>query len=268
MASHDMKLDPTPTFLELGDVPASYSGEGGKVVVVNEAEDALKFVAMLAAVMTGRGQWGEIAPKQASNSAGMIGLYEGSSVSGTVLLGQDADGIYDTATSGATSGNEGGWGGGYAVHARRLNPIFVVNLKLVSTALVRGFWGLADRTLAIMCGADNPVGSYIGLQYSSPRADANWQFVSKDNVTQNIHDTGVAVSTDAVYARFTLNDSVPSILAELLDAAYAVVATYTFVANLPATATGLWPVVGIETQTAAGKAWQLYFARGVNVKKT
>ena len=218
----------------------------------------------LAAVMIGRGQWGEITPRQASNSAILIGLYDGATATGTVLIGEDADGIYDKMSSGATSGNEGGWAAGYPVHARRHNSIFIVKLKLVSTALVRGFWGLIDKTLANSCGSDDPAGSYIGLQYSSPRADANWQFVCKDNVTQNIHDTGIAVSTNAVYARFTLNDSVPNILAELLDSNYAVVATYTFIANLPATATGLWPVVGVETQTAALKAWQMYFVRGVN----
>jgi hypothetical protein len=218
----------------------------------------------LAAVMIGRGQWGEITPRQASNSAISIGLYDGAAATGTVLIGEDADGIYDKMSSGATSGNEGGWAAGYPVHARRHNSIFIVKLKLVSTALVRGFWGLIDKTLANSCGSDDPAGSYIGLQYSSPRADANWQFVCKDNVTQNIHDTGIAVSTNAVYARFTLNDSVPNILAELLDSNYAVVATYTFIANLPATATGLWPVVGVETQTAALKAWQMYFVRGVN----
>jgi hypothetical protein len=223
----------------------------------------------LADVMIGKGQWGDMQPGYSSTVASRTGLYAGGTltISGTdSYCLEDADGMYANFLSGAVSGNEGGFAflTAQKVHTRRQSPRILLKLKLVSIANVRCFFGLSNQTLVTMAGADDPAGHYVGVQFSTPRADTNWRFVSKDNVTQNIVDSGIAASTGAVYVRITVDDTVPNILVELLDAAYEVLASHTFVANLPGQTTSTGPVCGLETQTTVGKSWQFYFLRGVH----
>lgn len=63
----------------------------------------------------------------------------------------------------------------------------------------RIYTGLTNQTLATMTGNDNPAGNWAGFQYSTNRADANWQFMTKDNVTQNRINTNMAFTVAKVY---------------------------------------------------------------------
>ncbi len=50
-----------------------------------------------------------------------------------------------------------------------------------------------------MTNADNPAGNFAAFQYSTNRGDVNWQFLTKNNVTLNPINTGMAFAVSKVY---------------------------------------------------------------------
>lgn len=150
-----------------------------------------------------------------------------------------------------------------AVHAREINSILVYSFKLGQTANTRGFFGFTDQSGATMVGADDPAGSYSGIQFRA--ADTNFFFVSKDNTTLSRVDSGIALDTDLHYIRITYTESVPNCKVELLDASFSVEASNTFTSNLPAASTDLGFCMGIENRTGgAGRSWKQYGGYGMN----
>ena len=67
----------------------------------------------------------------------------------------------------------------------------------------RIFVGITSNTMAISVGADNPVGSREGFSFSTNRGDTNWQFSTKDGVTENLVDTGMAFNVNTLYDFYT-----------------------------------------------------------------
>lgn len=67
----------------------------------------------------------------------------------------------------------------------------------------RTFVGLTSGTMANSVSADNPAGDFAGFQHSTARPDTNWQFMTKDNTTQNLVNTGLAFTAAKVY-NFTI----------------------------------------------------------------
>ena len=59
--------------------------------------------------------------------------------------------------------------------------------------------GMTSQTSGTMVQSDNPTGNYAGFSYNTNRNDVNWQFITKDNSTQNIIDTGVPLVTGKAY---------------------------------------------------------------------
>jgi hypothetical protein len=76
---------------------------------------------------------------------------------------------------------------------------FNSRIAVVDTTTIRLFTGLSNQTTTTMAGADNPAGNYVGFQYTTGRSDTTWQFVTKDNTTQTVVDTNLAVTATNVY---------------------------------------------------------------------
>jgi hypothetical protein len=113
-----------------------------------------------------------------------------------------------TANSTAGTGNNGtlwfrgstsGGANGFFYNARLAYPDSSYGAGATGA---RTFAGLTNQTMATMVGSDNPAGHYAGFQYSTNRGDTNWQFVTKDNTTQNATDTGLVFSAQKVYDVF------------------------------------------------------------------
>lgn len=62
------------------------------------------------------------------------------------------------------------------------------------TTDVRMVVGLCDVAAASVLGSDTPTEDYAMFQYSTARGDSTWQFVTGDGTTQELTDTGVAIS--------------------------------------------------------------------------
>jgi hypothetical protein len=60
--------------------------------------------------------------------------------------------------------------------------------------------GLTSAALGTtMTNSDNPAGNFAGFQYSTNRGDVNWQFMTKDNTTQNVINTTMAFTVNKLY---------------------------------------------------------------------
>jgi len=63
------------------------------------------------------------------------------------------------------------------------------------------FVGMTDQTLATSVGSANPTGSRAGFSMVPSRdtPSFHWKFVTKDNVTENVIDTGVTLAVAKTY---------------------------------------------------------------------
>lgn len=68
-------------------------------------------------------------------------------------------------------------------------------ISLPATTTVRVWAGVTNQTAATMSGSANPAGRYAAFRYDTGAGDANWKCVTKDNVTQNVVDSGIAIAT-------------------------------------------------------------------------
>jgi len=161
--------------------------------------------------------------------------------------------------SGAVSGNEAGISGGSIYRSGQNRRIlFQAYVKFQETTFLRAWIGLGNQVLATQVGADDPAGRYAGFQFSTPRADTNWKCVTKDNVTQNLQDSGVAFSTTGTLFEIYFDDPNNQILFYING-----VLVKTLTANLPGDV-NLAYVIAVETQEAVAKnirvAWVNIFS--------
>ena len=150
--------------------------------------------------------------------------------------------------SGGVSGNEAGISGGAIYRSgqgRRI--LFQAYVKFEETTFIRVWIGLGNQTLATQVGADDPAGRCAGFQFSTPRADTNWKCVTKDNVTQNLQDSGVAFSTSGTLFEIYFDDTNSQVLFYING---ALVKALT--ANLPGDV-NLAYVIAVETQEGVAK---------------
>lgn len=84
-------------------------------------------------------------------------------------------------------------------------PIYIAKFLLsLSLSDVRFFSGFAADATSAPVEADDPAFDYFGLQFSSARADTNFQLAYKDTGSQVLVDTGVAPVLNTLY-RFQIN---------------------------------------------------------------
>ncbi len=198
---------------------------------------------------------------------GVLGLYTGMSASdASSSKGEDAGGIFLRQNSAGTGSGVAGVAppAGLPLHRREYNSIYHWKFGLEQTNDIRMFYGMADQDFATMTGSDDPPGNYVGVQFSDPRTDTNFQFITKDGVTRPIQDTGIAKSLLPFAIRVTFDDSVPNALLELLDNAGAVLKSHTFTANLPGATVGLVSVGGIRDAAVGVHSVRSYRGAGIN----
>jgi hypothetical protein len=205
-----------------------------------------------------------------SSAVTAIGI--GAAASGTVShpTASETNGGYSTnfATS-TTSGNSAGvasaanqffrgsvsGANGFTFFARVLYPD-------ASYTSVRTFVGMGSTALSTMLGADNPASSshYAGFQFSTARGDANWQFVTDDNVSQNINRATLAFASNKVYNFWIFcKPQGSTIFWQIDNVTDGTTASGSTSMNLPGTSTSLRPVLGINNITGT--------ARNIRMKK-
>lgn len=136
----------------------------------------------------------QILPNGDTASPGLSFLGDNPITSGTVAAVIGSDGIFNSYTTGAVSGNDAGIQG-RDMYRRALSAAMYVRFKLNQTSNCRIFIGFTDQLLATMVGADIPSGHYFGLQYSTPRGDTQFKLVMRDGTTQTLSDIA-AVDTN------------------------------------------------------------------------
>ena len=179
---------------------------------------------------------------------------------GTITLVTTADGACHNAATAATTGADAGALG--QPNHRPFQYLYRSTFKfqLQTTATVRTFLGFSSSTsLNTNLANDDVTASMIGLQYSTNRADTNFQFMRDDGATQTLIDTGVAVDTSAHY--FVMDcTATNSITYELWDATYTTLqATATVTTVLPASATVMVFMYGCETLANSAAAKRIFF---------
>ena len=158
-------------------------------------------------------------------------------------------------TTGVVSGNEAGvqalgvnemivWRGG--------EPWLALRFRLNETTSVRAFFGITSLALATSVGSDDPAGHYAAMQFSTPRSDTNWQFVSDDGTTQEKTDSGVAPDTGWHTLYIRIDEVDDEVIFQLNEGNEVVHST-----NIPGASTDLGVVFAIETQTAATRRFWL-----------
>ena len=131
---------------------------------------------------------------------------------------------------------------------------FSARVGVVDTASVRTFVGLANQTIATMVGNDNPAGHHIGFQFSTNRADANWQFTTKDNTTQNVVNTTMPFTTNNVYElSFSCTSKCTTVNWQIDNLTTGTRLQGSTASNLPGGSTSLRQVLGVSALTATAK---------------
>lgn len=131
---------------------------------------------------------------------------------------------------------------------------FNARIGVVDATDVRLFIGMANQTIATMTDSNNPSGHYAGFQFSTNRADAAWQFVTKNNVTQDVSDTGLAVSTSKVYDMYVYcTPQCATIYWRVDNVTDGTTAEGSTATNLPGGSTALRGMVGVGAVAASAK---------------
>jgi hypothetical protein len=141
---------------------------------------------------------------------------------------------------------------------------YMARVGIVDATNIRIFSGMADQTVSTMVSADNPAGNYVGFQISNPSyIGSNWQFVTKDNTTQNRVDSGFVYAANKVYdLYFMCTKQCAAITWEIRNVTDGTSAAGTTSSNLPTTTAALRMVLGVESETTAAKnirMQQMYF---------
>lgn len=209
------------------------------------------------------GPWGSWGPSTSTNMR-VSGVLFGSDVTetdDTSASGADTVGGYFEQSTSAVANNvaESRQTSTHLLHLEH-RPILRFKFSLQTTTNVRFFIGVAHITTAVDDG-DNMTNQYVGLQFSTNRADTNFTFVTDDGATQATHASTEAVTTDT-YILEIFSESSTSCFLYLRDPDGTLVDSHEFTGNLPAETTGLAPMIGTETLTTSAATHRIYYAMG------
>jgi len=145
-----------------------------------------------------------------------------------------ADGMFiNYATNAAGNAEATAWSTDDTVNALAL-PYYLTRFSLVGALTdVRCFVGITDNISNMVSGDDPAATDYIGVQFSSVRADTNWQFMYEaqaGTATQVIVDSGYAVTADEVLFLEIEYITATTVVVRLRDSAFAIVASQTWTA--------------------------------------
>lgn len=225
-------------------------------------------------LITGLGQVG-IASAYVS-SAGVVNVNGmgllGSSTTGprfvvgsAQTLATDADGIRGDLTTSSTSGNPVYFDYTASNFATpNALPQFTFKFRTgASVANIRLFVGLTSGTASSELANDYATNNQIGLQFSTPRGDTNFQFVSAHTTLQTVTSAAVAPTVTTVYylqLRYTTSSSATL---TLRSSTGTQLATATVNTTMPVAGTALQPMAGLSTQTTATRTFGFYYAHCV-----
>ncbi|HRH93566.1 MAG TPA: hypothetical protein PKV72_03460 [Candidatus Peribacteria bacterium] len=131
---------------------------------------------------------------------------------------------------------------------------YYARVGVVDTTDVRLFSGMANQTIGTMTDSDNPTGHHVGFQFSSARPDTNWKIETKDGSTQNVVDTGMALSTSTVYDTYLFCSPQCTTMYWRIDNITAgTSAEGSLASNLPGGSTALRGVIGVGAVTTVAK---------------
>ncbi|MEK7602928.1 MAG: hypothetical protein AAB459_01620 [Patescibacteria group bacterium] len=161
----------------------------------------------------------------------------------------------DTAGAGQSATmwfrGSGAGSNGYFYVARISNPDASYGAAGTGSRL---FFGLTSGTIASMTNADNPAGDYSGFQFSTNRADANWQFILKGNTTQNVINTTLAFTVQKVYDMYIyVAPQGGTIFWRIDNLTDGTTREGSSVTNLPRTTIGMRAGAGIQTLTTTAR---------------
>ena len=170
---------------------------------------------------------------------------------------------YLEIVSGATSGNEGGHvqnAAGGRVDPGAF-PLIRTRVDWMSVAACRIIVAICDSsTFAAAVASDDPGSYQFGVQYSTDRADAEWQAIEKNNGAQTLTPLNAAVTPvigemyietevlTATTGRVRIEDSTGALLAE-----------ETLSTAIPAAGQSLYSAIGIETEEAVAKSHRFFY---------
>lgn len=102
----------------------------------------------------------------------------------------------------------------------------------------------------------------FGFQFSTPRGDTKWQFITWNGTTQTTADTGVTVAANTLYQFEIEVVSETEVIWSIYDSNGVLLAANTATATLPASTTQFLCVEAIETETTATKGLFTYLMEG------
>jgi hypothetical protein len=231
--------------LELGPATPYMRVQGGSDAPLGDTNLSLKYGANLHRfswprfLLASAGQWGMWMPY----SATMMGYYVGLALLSSFMdnsssIATSVYGVYFRQQSAPIAGNDVGaytnnlwfrsdsncWSAAQFRHATA-----VTNIRL--------FIGFSTQAYSVMNASDNPAGHYVGIQFSTNRADVNYQYVTKDGAAQVLQDSGIPADTN-LHAMVIEGDSnAGEITITLYDSSLVEVGSHTFTANLPGAGT-------------------------------
>ena len=187
-------------------------------------------------------QWGEVqaAPAGTVVDPSRMGLFNAmnlGTLGGSYSFTQSNDGIYYITKANSGSGVTDSYHVQTGTSAR-LNhkPYFLCKIQFVATTNTRIFIGLANGTFTTN-PSDTPT-DCIGLQFSTARGDANFQFYSSDGASNTVTDSTIPVTTNAVYFEMDATTS-SSVTFRLYDSTFTLLSEKIKSVNLPSATTNL-----------------------------
>lgn len=196
----------------------------------------------------------------ATNESGVrqFGLIQSASSGGSTAEANDAEGFFETYTTGTVIGNLA-FQQYASTFQRRFDARRITKFSLPSVADIRMRVATADQNNNVVFGNDDPSANMVSLRFSTNIPDTNFMFEVQDGSTLNEEDTGVAADTAVHYFVYEVDNSVPEVREILLDANFAEQAIHTFTANLPGETTTARSMHGLATLASSAKVFRHYF---------
>lgn len=204
------------------------------------------------------GQWGVWCTNATGGNIAGLGMLDPvTAIDASSLRASPDDGIVFVQTTGAVIGNDARLISNTTLFTLNQEPLAVIKFRLGATTDIRLFVGLTNA--GNPANADLMPQPSVGVQFSTDRADTNWQFLKKDATTQVLIDSGVAPDTSSHYVIVDAA-SATSVLVRVMDSAFVEQASTTFTTGLPTGTQVMSLVSAMETRANVDKTLNQYYA--------
>lgn len=220
--------NPVQNFTDLGDVPASYSGKGSKVVAVKVDESGLEFIAASSGGAAGFSSLiglrrTTLVVADAANTIGGAPSYAigdvWTKVKSDNLIGQSAMSANGPFTSyaGNNFNDQAGIRGKYIYRTGKNVHALGMGWLLRTTAI--NFWFVLANSVGAEYGTQGfaPNGSplttvdFAAFRFSTTQGDSNWQCLTCDGSTITTANSGVAADTSPHKFLIIFDDTTPAV---------------------------------------------------------